>query len=280
MTEEPLQFGDGGRLLGILTSPRMPASTGQELPVFVFLTAGDLHRVGPYRLYVLLARELAQMGVSSLRVDLAGSGDSPARPGLTNQQSVAADFAAILAVLESRLGRLPLVLAGLCSGADNAIKLTLEEPRVVGMVLLDPICFLDRGFRLRVAIARYTSPARQIAWLKRRVRALKRPAGEKPPIDESVDPLTFRDLPTREQLRAAFVSIRERNGRVLSVFTDYAHGYYNQAGQLRRVLGVKGYRQFCTELFWPRVDHTYRVELNRRRLIAEIKAWASGYMRP
>ena len=147
LTEEPLQFGEGGRLFGILTLPSMPPRNAQELPVFVFLSAGLLHRVGPYRLHVRLGRELAQMGFSSLRVDLAGTGDSPPRPGLTNQQSVAADFEEILGVLESRLGRLPLVLAGLCSGADNAMSLTLKEPRVVGMVLLDPICFPDRGFQ-------------------------------------------------------------------------------------------------------------------------------------
>ena len=279
LIEEPLQLGEGGRLLGILTSPSMPRSNAQDLPVFVFLSAGLLHRVGPYRLYVRLARELAQMGFNSLRIDLAGRGDSPPRLGLTNQQSVAADFAEILAVLESRLGRLPLVLAGLCSGADNAIRLTLKEPRVVGMVLLDPICFLDRGFRLRVIVARYTNPARHIAWLKRRFKALTCASGKKQEDDTSVDPLTFRDYPTWEQLRTAFESIREREGRVLSIFTNYALGYYNKKGQLGRVLGVNGYQQFCTELFWPQVDHTYRLELHRRRLMDEIKTWAGDYIR-
>jgi hypothetical protein len=279
LTEEPLQFGEGGRLLGILTLPSLPPFNAQDLPVFVLLSAGSLHRVGPHRLHVRLGRELAQMGFSSLRVDLAGRGDSLPGPGLANQQSVATDFAEILAVLESRLGRLPLVLAGLCSGADNAIRLTLKEPRVVGMVLLDPVCFLDCGFRLRVAVARCTNPARHIAWLKRRFKALTRPRGKKQENDESVDPLTFRDLPTREQLRASFEAIRERGGRVLSVFTDYAHGYYNKRGQLRRVLGVNGFQQFCTELFWPHVDHTYRLELHRRRLIEEIKTWAGYYVR-
>jgi pimeloyl-ACP methyl ester carboxylesterase len=278
LMEEPLQFGEGGRLLGILTSPSMPARNAEEVPVFVFLSAGSLHRVGPHRLHVRLSRELAQMGFSSLRVDLSGTGDSPPHPGLTNQQSVAADFAEILAVLESRLGRLPLVLAGLCSGADDAIRLTLTEPRVVGMVLLDPVCFLDRGFRLRVAVAKYTNPARYIAWLRRRFKALMSSRAKKQENDESVDPLTFRDLPTREQLRGSFEAVRERGGRVLSVFTDYAHGYYNKSGQLRRVLGVNGYQQFCSELFWQHVDHTYRLELHRCRVIEEIKTWAGGYI--
>jgi pimeloyl-ACP methyl ester carboxylesterase len=279
LTEEPLQFGQGGRLFGILTLPSMPPRNAQELPVFVILSAGLLHRVGPYRLHVRLGRELAQMGFSSLRVDLAGTGDSPPRPGLTYQQSVAADFEEILGVLESRLGRLPLVLAGLCSGADNAMRLTLKEPRVVGMVLLDPICFPDHGFRARVVVARYTNPARYVAWLKRRVKALTRPRGKKEEDDKAADALSLRDLPTREQLRAAFESIREREGRVLSIFTHYALGYYNQRGQLGRFLGVNGYQQFCTELFWPQVHHTYTLEVHRRRLIEEIKTWAGDYIR-
>jgi pimeloyl-ACP methyl ester carboxylesterase len=281
LTEEPLQFGEGGRLFGILTLPSMPPNKAQELPVFVFLNAGALHRVGPFRLHVRLSRELAQMGFSSLRVDLAGAGDSPPRPGLTNQQSVQADFAEILAVLESRLGRLPLVLAGLCSGADDTIRLTLKEPRVVGMVLLDPICFPDDGFRARavvVSVWAYTNPARYIAWLKRRFKALMRLRGKKQEEDESVDRLTLRDLPTREQLRAAFESIREREGRVLSVFTSYASIYYNKSGQLRQVLGVNGYQQFCTELFWPQVHHTYWLELHRHRLMEKIKTWAAAYI--
>ena len=55
LTEEPLQFGEGGRLFGILTLPGMPPRRAQELPVFVFLNAGLLHRVGPHRLHVRLA---------------------------------------------------------------------------------------------------------------------------------------------------------------------------------------------------------------------------------
>src|SRR5207249_1175551 len=203
------------------------------LPVFVFLNAGLLHRVGPYRLHVLLARDLSRMGFSSLRVDLAGTGDSPPRPGLTNQQSVAADYDEIVSVLESRLGRLPFVLAGLCSGADDAIRLTPKNSRVVGLVLLDPICSQDDGFSARAFVLKYSNAARYVRWLSNRVKMLTAPLRE---IEEQFDPLILRDPPTRAQLRAAFESIREREGRVLSVFTQYALAYYNQAGQLGRVV--------------------------------------------
>lgn len=269
LMEEPLQFGEGDRLSGVLTRPTTSPRSVKQLPVFVFLSAGLLHRVGPYRLHVRLGRELAQMGFSSLRVDLAGIGDSPPRPRLSYRQSIAADFADILGILESRLGRPPLVLAGLCAGSDIATNLALKEPRVVGMVLLDPVCFPVRGARPRLIIAKYTNPENYVAGLKRRLKGLPK----------SVDSLALRDLPTREEMRMTFESIQERGGRVLSVFTRYALGYYNQAGHLGRVLDVKGYQHFCTELFWPQVDHTYPLELHRRRLMDAIKSWASDYTR-
>jgi hypothetical protein len=280
LTEEPLQFGEGGRLFGILTLPSVPPCNAQALPVFVFLNAGLLHRVGPYRLYVRLVRNLAQMGFSSLRVDLAGRGDSSERFGLTNQQSVAADYEEIVGVLESRLGRLRLVLGGLCSGADDAIRLARADQRVIGMLLLDPVCSLDDGFRARAVIMKYTNPARYLVWLKRRLNLLATLPRENWNDSEMIDPLTLRDAPTGEQLRAAFEAICERRGRVLSVFTQYATQYYNQLGQLGRTLDVVGYQRFCTEIFWPQMAHTYTLELHRRRLIEEIKNWAGGYIRP
>jgi hypothetical protein len=42
---------------------------------------------------------------------------------------------------------------------------------------------------------------------------------------------------------------------------------------------VDGYRQFCTELFWPQSDHTFTLELHRRRLVGVITDWASDYVR-
>lgn len=280
LKEEPLQFGDGGRLFGILTIPNTPPGPASELPVFVFLTAGFLHRVGPLRLHVRLARELARMGFSSLRVDMAGTGDTPPRPALMSyQQSVRADFKGIVDVLDSRLGRPSFVLVGLCSGADNAIMLAVKEPRIVGMVLLDSICFPEAGFRAREIFQKYASPARYVAWAKHRFKALTGPPAER---KEPVDPQEWRqwrELPTLEELRVAFESIRERNGRVMSVFTGQALQYYNRAGQLGRVLNVEGYRKFCTERFWPEAEHTYNLEVHRRRLMDEIKTWAGAYTR-
>lgn len=291
LTEEPLHFGEGGRLLGILTLPAAPPGNARKLPVFVLLSSGLLHRVGPRRLHVHLARELARMGFSTLRVDLAGVGDSPPLPGLTNNESVTADYGEIVSVLESRLGRVSLVVGGLCSAADNAIKLAPADQRVIGMFLLDMVCFSDDRFSVRAFIARhltsraaarafiagYLNPARYIRALMRRIKAVSVPLRD---WFKRVDQSPLRpDIPSREQIRAAFEAIRERDGRVLSVFTQHAlHDYYNRRGQLARVAGVDGYWRFCTELFWPEAWHTFDLDAHQRRLIEEVKTWAAGYI--
>jgi hypothetical protein len=142
--------------------------------------------------------------------------------------------------------------------ARNAVNLALTEPRIVGLILFDPVCYPDRGYRARAIIAKYANPARYISWLKRHRLSLTRPTVTRQIEEDSIDPLEFRDAPPPDQLREAFELVRERGGRVLSVFTNYALRYYNQTGQLGRALSVKGYQQFRTELFWSQVGHTCR----------------------
>src|SRR5688500_20259796 len=69
LRERAIRFGSGERLVGILTDP----ADGEDAqrPTAVFVTAGMLHRVGPNRLYVTLARRLARLGVPSMRFDLS-----------------------------------------------------------------------------------------------------------------------------------------------------------------------------------------------------------------
>jgi pimeloyl-ACP methyl ester carboxylesterase len=285
LKEEPLQYGEGGQSMGILTLPITSPRHGKELPVFVLLNSGLLHRVGPRRLYVLLARGLSQLGFASLRIDLAGTGDSTKRSGLTHEQSVVTDFEQIMSILETRLGQVPIVLVGLCSGADNAIKLTLRQPRVVAMILLDPACWRDAGFTTRAMVRTATDLTAKLfnpmVPFRRRVKKILKGDWAREALKENrteYDLLSQRESPTREQMREAFHLIRQRDGRVLSIFTNYALSYYNQKGQMDRVLSLGGYQKFCTELFWPDVQHTYPLEVHRLRLVKTIKSWASDYL--
>src|SRR6185295_20136065 len=68
-------------LVGIVTDPPgfVPSrSAGGPLGA-ILLNAGVIHRVGPSRLYVYLARELAALGCVAARFDHSGIGDSTVR---------------------------------------------------------------------------------------------------------------------------------------------------------------------------------------------------------
>lgn len=272
VNEEPLQFGEGGRMFGILTLPEQVPPGARPFPVFVFLNAGVLHRVGPLRMYVRLARELARHGFAALRVDLSGVGDSPPRPGSNYRDSVTADFTAIEKALETRLGCRDIIIIGLCSAADNAIRLAPEHSRIRGMVLFDPICFEDPGFRRRaltnLIADKLMHPVQSLVVLKR--QATKYLKGKR-----RIDPLSLRDLPDRAQMQEAFKCVRERCGHILSIFTSYATIYYNRSGQLAEVLDLDGHDQTSTEVFWPDVEHTYMLDVHRQRLVDTVVAWTN-----
>ncbi|KAB2882946.1 MAG: hypothetical protein F9K40_23225, partial [Kofleriaceae bacterium] len=143
--ERAMALGAEANLIGILSGPALPAASPSRTPrpVVIFLNAGVLHRVGPHRLHVNLARRLAARGISSLRLDLSGIGDSRSVPGsLSFRQSAVADTRAAMDQLGAELGARRFILFGLCSGADNALATAEVDPRVTGIIVLDPPAYV------------------------------------------------------------------------------------------------------------------------------------------
>lgn len=137
------RFGAERHLFGVLSEPASP-QTGR--PAVIMLNAGSIHRVGPSRLYVRLARELAQDGITSLRLDHEGIGDSVLRkPGVENEpyaESAYDDLAAALALLKEH-GYRRFVVMGLCSGAHTAFHAArqFEGEAIELAVLINPWYF-------------------------------------------------------------------------------------------------------------------------------------------
>ncbi len=152
--EEALSFGDGNRLFGILTERERPS--GGRTAV-VFLNAGANHRVGPNRLYVSLARDLAARGYPAFRFDVGGLGDGMAAPGrmeneVYSKDSVA-DVQAAMTFLTSIRGVQRFVLVGICSGGFLAFHTAAEDTRVAGQIVINPQTFeWKRGDTLKLSV--------------------------------------------------------------------------------------------------------------------------------
>jgi pimeloyl-ACP methyl ester carboxylesterase len=137
MSEQALVFGTTHSLVGILTEPQevQPAA---DLPAVILLNAGLIHRVGPNRLYVKIARRLAGLGFTVLRIDLSGIGDSAVRPDhLPFHRSAILETREAMDHLEAIRGIDRFLLMGLCGGGDVSFHTACCDPRVVGAVLIN-----------------------------------------------------------------------------------------------------------------------------------------------
>lgn len=159
VVEQPLCFGADGALLGMLTRPAVGAADSDA--AVILFNAGLVHRVGPGRLYVEIARQLAGQGWTVLRFDHAGIGDSPARSDQLPAEK-AAVFEAIEAMdaLSRGFGITRFVLAGMCAGTPTAFRAAVIDPRVEALVLLNAVLG-DRAAADEKALAEMT--ARKVA---------------------------------------------------------------------------------------------------------------------
>lgn len=126
-------------LIGVLHLPARPLPRG-----LLIVTGGPQYRIGSHRQFVLLARRLSDAGIPVLRFDYRGMGDSEGEA--RDFEQIEADLHAAVQHFFSELPALrELVLWGLCDGATAAAFHALREPRVRGLILLNPWVRTEQG---------------------------------------------------------------------------------------------------------------------------------------
>lgn len=135
--EHTATIGARPQMVGIVTHPAggMPR---RSAPGVILLGAGLVHHVGPNRLVVRLARRLAARGLASVRFDHRGIGDSaPRLDDKPFEVGAVEEAREVMNHLESREGVRHFVLLGICSGAETALAAAREDPRVVGVGMIN-----------------------------------------------------------------------------------------------------------------------------------------------
>ena len=152
MPERSLSFGSNAELVGTLCLPEQQASSA---PGVVLFNAGLLHRVGPHRVQVRLARALAARGQPSLRFDLHGLGDSARASGALGHGAQAlADLRDALEALREHADVDRFAVLGFCSGIVPAFRLAEADSRVRVLALYDGFDLLNSISRLRYYLGR------------------------------------------------------------------------------------------------------------------------------
>lgn len=267
--EAAVRFGRSNHLVGVLTQPADPPP-GQR-PAVLLLSAGVVHCAGPFRMYVELARALAERGFVVLRFDLAGIGDSiQPRDARTVKERTIDDVTDAMDFLSRRQGVQTFVLGGLCSAADDAHALTNVDLRVVANIMLDGYAYPTLHYRVRRVTSKFSGPsvipracARVLRWMSRRVEADSGlPAPQHVP----------RPFPEEGVFRGEMRASLERGVHYLCVFSGGVD-YYNYEGQFRQCLGLSDSDPALTEVHIDRAEHTYPIPAHRDRMVELVGQW-------
>jgi dienelactone hydrolase len=272
--EQAALLGSRKSLVGVVTSPVQGSRV--NLPAVVILNAGIVHRTGPNRMSVLLARALASAGTPVLRFDLSGIGDSePRADSLPPLDSSLADIREAMDWMESTRRTRRVVLIGLCSGADHIAVYGGSDPRVVGAVLIDPSMPRTTGFYLRHygrRLLRLRSWFTLVGRLKSDFRKDKPAVAPDTPTPD--DPLPSLDDPAvRGYLGARYQSAVDNGVRMLTVLTGGRENLHNYPNQLVDAFPNVSFGDSLRVEYFGDADHTFDAEDERTRLIDLIVEW-------
>jgi pimeloyl-ACP methyl ester carboxylesterase len=298
--ERIVNIGADGNVVGIAIdpdwgSPRQEGALTRsrpepDSPTVIFLNAGVLHRVGPHRLHVTLARLLASAGFSSLRIDLSGVGDSlPVAGALSLGDSPVADTRAAMDQLQNETGARRFILFGLCSGAENALATALRDDRVVGLLLLDPPCYPTWRSRLRKLSGRIRTLAtlKDVArWSVRvatrrlsRLRIAQHHAGAAAPNEVAeLSEQNHRLLLPSDEYGRHLSELLNRRVKILCVYSGGNDEGYNHQDQLFEVLPAL--RGRLDVRYFPAANHVFTERAARERLIECVIEWCCNHLGP
>lgn len=267
--ERIMPVSDAPALVAIATIP-----TGPILgPLVLLPNAGIVHRVGPHRLHVRLARALARAGLPTIRFDLHGVGDSPpSREALGHEAQGIADIGAVLGAAHGAglTGEAGAALIGLCSGADLGYRAALAHPELRKLVLLDPYAYDTAAARVERMVRKLTDLRR---WQNRlsRLNAPPKIGG-----DDTKDLGNDRPVPPRHTFVRDIVALTGRGTEILmrySRFTEETLTRPAHAWRLFRNEEIEGRLRIEVD---RTADHTYTALAAQGRLIEDLVSFMTG----
>jgi pimeloyl-ACP methyl ester carboxylesterase len=300
-TEEPVVRGEDGTLFGILTFPQ--TKNEHSKTVTLLLSVGANPHIGPNRMYVPLARQLAAQGFPVLRMDVPGVGDS-ARGATTGRQAIysasaIADVKAALSDLEALTGAKNFALVGLCSGAYMAFQAAAADPRVRAQVLINPQTFeWQDGDSLEVRMSQsykqtrlYLNSLNDTNTLKRVVRGqvnvkgiagalFKRSTKRFSQEMKNVLSLTTRLKPFEAPVCRTFRKIAEQGTDTLLVFAAEDFGIEVTASYIGpNAQRVRGPHKPRIEII-DAADHTFTPKASRETMLTLVADYLNNRFEP
>jgi alpha-beta hydrolase superfamily lysophospholipase len=245
----------------------------------VILNAGIIHRVGPNRLHVELARALAASGLAAVRLDLSGIGDSEPRTDALNPfDGALADIREALDTLEGSLKASRFIVLGLCSGANQAVASAATDERIVAVGLIDPFIPRTRRYYLNHYLGRISRidswknlfRGDHPIWRVLKVRAVARE------VDTTTVPVGPDPAEVQRFLARVYGDAIKRGVRIFAAFTGDLELQHNYREQLLDAFPKVIFGERLNLHFFQNADHTFSSSVDRIALVSMLTKWASG----
>ena len=282
--DQPVRL-PGGKI-GFITRPTIAPT--EPRPIVLALNTGVIHRIGHGRMYVTLARRLAAKGHSVLRFDLSGIGDSEKRSdSQSTTDGALADIREVMDWLEAAMPGTPVVLVGLCSGAQLAVMHGGIDTRVEAAVLLDPFIPRTPRFHVNYHVNYYVEKARRglrnrSLWsgagrIVRSAIARRSRRDAEAPVEPGPQ---LEDPSIRAEIERAYKAAIDRRLKILMVLTGGMPRLHNYRCQLFDAFPNLRFGNLLKVEYWAATDHVFSHSEDRERLFNRIETWIDELDRP
>ena len=278
MNEQSFAFGDNGGLVGTVCFPPVWQPASAKVGVVLF-NAGVVHRIGPHRINVRLARWLAANGIPSIRFDLAGQGDSARSDGIFGfEEQAVEDIRAAMDFLGLKAKISRFVLFGFCSGGVHSYATAKVDERVAGLLLYDTYIYPTLRSRINRYIVKIRARGMIVSitnWLNRQliVRISKLPAVFNSDPASAVAPQTGLFVTPGKSEFAKTLTHLNRNGMRIGMIYSGGFEQYNYRNQFADAFKEFGINDYVRSEYLPEMNHTATLTEQQAVLMQIIVRW-------
>jgi uncharacterized protein len=276
-SEKIVLLGSSKSRVGILVCPNTDRAIRRAV---VILNTGIVHRVGHNRMWVTLSRRLAEAGHVVFRFDFSGIGDSDRADGGNLIDSALGEIREALEWLTQSGHADEFVLLGLCAGAYHAVYYGHSDPRVKGLVLIEPPLPPTTRYFINYVVPRLVRPSSWRTFLTGRGHALsvladliaKRLWRRQTTASQDLSPLDARD-----KLEDLYQKTVAEGIQIL--YVSGWEGVSARPNYAEQILDALPNVQFGDQLrieFFKDCDHTFGSPADRKRLYDLVLEWTSA----
>ena len=276
MDEIAVVIGNRPQLVGVYTQCKADTAIASmnRLPTILLINSGLLPHIGPYRLYVRLARQFASLGFNTLRFDLSGIGDSErSKDNISNDDRDMRDIDSVVDYLEQNYDQRQFIIMGICTGAANAHKAMTRDERIVGAVCIDGYYFLTHRYYINKFAPKLI---RLNSWITLGKRAKKMICSKfKTHSVTAPKSIVYRWTHSPKlKISDDYKSFIKRNVNLLCVFTGSWR--YNYPGQMADAFKHILFGDNIKVVYMEDAEHMFPLMEDRQKLAEVIMSWLSS----